>query len=110
MGKTFDAAIKPLIKRKIFKSEEDAVQKLLGSYVLQNVDELKNTLQSYSLKYNMDFEQFSDYLHEKSLLLNERKLSPKKRISLGKEIMTEESDLLEWKASKEILESWLGLV
>ena len=57
----------------------------------------------------MDFQQFSAYLHERSLLLAEGDLSLEQRRALGRAIMREEDDWLDWKVAQEMLESWLGL-
>ena len=57
----------------------------------------------------MRFEQFAEYLHERSLLLEEGDLSPEQRQILGRAIMQEEDDWLDWKVAREMLESWLGL-
>jgi hypothetical protein len=57
----------------------------------------------------MRFGQFVEYLHERSVLLEEGKLSPEQRQALGQAIMQEEDDWLDWKVSQEMLENWLGL-
>lgn len=57
----------------------------------------------------MRFEQFAEYLHERSLLLEEGDLSPEQRQILGRAIRQEEDDWLDWKVAREMLESWLGL-
>ncbi len=57
----------------------------------------------------MRFEQFSDYVHERSVLLKSGDLSTEQRRTLGQAIMQEEDDWLDWKASQEMVESWIGI-
>jgi len=57
----------------------------------------------------MNYQQFRQYLRERSELLVKDDLSDEKRQILGKAVMVEEDDLLDWKVAREILESWLGL-
>jgi hypothetical protein len=109
MGKIFENAIEPLIRKKIFKSEEEAVQKLIGSYLIHELDNLKKVLQSYENRYHMDYNQFCDYIREKSLFLTDSSITSDLRKSLSKEVMSLEDDKIEWKATKEMMENWLGL-
>ena len=57
----------------------------------------------------MRFRQFSEYLHERSVLLGSGDLSTEQRRTLGQAIMQEEDDWLDWKVAQEMLESWLGI-
>ena len=57
----------------------------------------------------MRFEQFSDYLHERSVLLQSGDLSAEKRQSLSQAIMQEEDYSFDWKVGQEMLESWIGI-
>jgi hypothetical protein len=57
----------------------------------------------------MSFQQFHEYLQERSRLLESGDLSPEQRQALGRAVMQEEDDWLDWKAAQEMLESWLGI-
>jgi len=57
----------------------------------------------------MRFDQFSDYLHERCVLLERNNLSAEQRLALSQAIMREEDAWLDWKATQEILDSWLGI-
>jgi len=109
MDTTVSAVIEPLIRRKVFATEEEAVRSLLREYVLRQIDTLQRELARFERKYGMRFEQFVEYLHERSVLLEESELSSEQRQVLGRAIMQEEDDWLDWKVAREMLESWLGL-
>jgi len=109
MNSTVSAVMEPLIRRKVFDTEEEAARALLRQYVLQQVSVLQQDLARFEREYGMKFEQFVKYLHERSKLLEESELSPAQRQVLGQAIMQEEDDWLEWKVAREMLESWLGL-
>lgn len=104
-----NVVIEPLIRRKIFTTEEEAIRELTREYILKQISALQRKISYFERKYGMRFSQFSDYLHEKSVLIAEGNLSPEQRRSLGQAIMQEEDDWLEWKAVQEMLENWLGL-
>jgi hypothetical protein len=57
----------------------------------------------------MRFQQFCDYLHERSVLLEKSKLSAEQRQVLARAVMQEEDDWLDWKVAQEMIESWIGL-
>ena len=109
MQKTVNMMFEPLIRRKIFATERDAVRELLGDYILQRISTLQKEIARLRRKYGMNFERFGEYLHERSALLEKDSLSPEKRKVLGLAIMEEEDDWLDWKVAREMLESWLGL-
>ena len=109
MSTTLSAAIAPLIERKIFANEEVAIRELLEAYMLQQMASLQRELRRFERKYGMRFQQFSEYLHERSVLLESGELSPEQCQVLGQAIMQEEDDWLDWKVAREMLESWLGL-
>jgi len=85
------------------------VRTLVSHYVLNQVDDLRQQIQSLEQKYGMRYDQFDTYLHERSQLLVSGTLSDDERRTLGQVIMQEEDDWLDWKSSTELLESWLGL-
>ena len=109
MNTSVSAMVEPLVNRKMFATEEEAVRSLLREYILQQVSQLQQELSSLESKYGMSFEQFAAYVHERSVLLEEGDLSPEQRKALGQAIVQEEEDWLEWKLNREMLDSWLGL-
>ncbi len=109
MNTAVSAVMEPLIKRKVFVTEEEAARSLLRQYVLQQVGALQRELTRFEHKYAMRFEQFTEYLHERSVLLEEGEFPPEQRQVLGQAIMQEEDDWLDWKVAQEMLENWLGL-
>ena len=109
MSATLSTAIEPLIRRKIFNNEEEAIRELLREYILRQIAALRRKIGRFERKYGMRFQQFSEYLHERSVLLERDDLSAEQRQTLGRAIMQEEDDWLDWKAAQEVLESWLGL-
>lgn len=109
MNTSVSAMVEPLVSRKMFATEEEAVRSLLREYILQQVRQLQQELSSLESKYGMSFEQFAAYVHERSVLLEEGALSPEQRKALGQAIVQEEEDWLEWKINREMLDSWLGL-
>jgi hypothetical protein len=109
MNTTVSAVMEPLIRRKVFATEEEAVRSLLRDYILRQITALQRELARFERKYGMRFEQFVEYLHERSVLLEESELPPEQRQVLGRAMMQEEDDWLDWKVAREMLESWLGL-
>jgi len=109
MNTSVSAMVEPLVSRKMFATEEEAVRSLLREYILQQVRQLQQEPSSLESKYGMSFEQFAAYVHERSVLLEEGDLSPEQRKALGQAIVQEEEDWLEWKLNREMLDSWLGL-
>jgi hypothetical protein len=109
MSTTASAVMEPLIRRKVFATEEEAARSLLREYVLRQVDALRQEMARFERKHGMRFEQFVEYLHERSALLEESELPPEQRQVLGQAIMQEEDDWLDWKVAREMLEGWLGL-
>ena len=109
MDTIISTSIEPLIKRKIFKNEKEAIQELLREYILKQIATLRRRVGRFERKYGMRIEQFNEYLHERSLILESGDISSEQRRVLGQAIMQEEDDILDWKASQEMLESWLGI-
>uniref|UniRef100_A0A7C4W0U6 Uncharacterized protein n=1 Tax=Desulfatirhabdium butyrativorans TaxID=340467 RepID=A0A7C4W0U6_9BACT len=109
MGTSFAAAIKPLLRRQIFVTEEQAARELVRDYVLRKITSLQREVARFERRYGMRFEHFSEYLHQRSVLLETCVLEPSQRQALGQAIMREEDDWLDWKAAQEMLESWLGV-
>lgn len=109
MGTSFAAAIEPLVRRRVFVTEEQAARELVRDYVLRQITSLQREVARFERKYGMRFEHFSEYLHERSVLLEAGVLEPSQRQALGQAIMREEDDWLDWKAAQEMLDSWLGV-
>ncbi len=61
MSAKINATIEPLIKRKIFNTEEEAIRELLREYILRQIAALRREAGRFDRKYGMRFEQFSDY-------------------------------------------------
>ncbi len=105
----FAVAVEPLVRRRIFASEDQAAHELVRDYLLRQVASLQREVARFERKSGMHFERFGEYLHERSTLLEASQLEPGQRQALGRPVMQEEDDWLEWKAAQEILESWLGV-
>ena len=101
--------IDPLIRRKIFASEEEAIQELVRDYILRQLEILQNEDHQFERKYGMSFQQFIQYLHERSALLEKKALPTAQLQSLNAAVMQEEDDWLDWKVAREMLDNWLGL-
>ena len=95
MNATISVAIEPLIRKKIFNTEEEAIRELTREYILRQIAALKRKIGRFERKYGMRFQQFSDYLHERSVLLEKGKLSVEQRQALGQAIMQEEDEWFE---------------
>jgi hypothetical protein len=109
MNTNASADIKLLIKRKIFKTEEEAIRNLLREYILKQIADLRREIGRFERKYGMRFEQFSDYIHDRSVLLEKGDLSAEQRLNLNQAIMRDEDVWLDWKVTRETLDSWLGI-
>ena len=109
MSSSVNTTIEPLIREKIFNSEEEAIRELLREYILRQISRLRQEINRFERKYSMRYEQFRDYLHERSVLLKSGTLSAEERRTLGQAIMQEEDDCLDWKANQEMLDSWIGI-
>ena len=109
MNASISPVIEPLIKKKIFRTEEEAIHEITREYILRQFDTLRRKTGRFEQKYGMRFQQFSEYLHERSVLLEKNNLSAEQRQKLSQAIMQEEDDWLDWKAAKEMMESWIGL-
>jgi hypothetical protein len=78
-------------QKKIFNTEEKAIQDLTREYILRQIAAFKRKIGRFERKYGMRFQQFSDYLHERSALLEKDGLSVEQRQT----IMQEEDKWLE---------------
>ena len=109
MPTTISPLIEPLIKKKIFSTQEEAIQELTREYILRQIDILRRKAGRFERKHGMRFQQFNEYLHERSELLEKSNLSAEQRRKLSQAIMQEEDDLLDWKVANELMESWIGI-
>jgi hypothetical protein len=109
MSTTISTVIEPLIRRKIFPSEEAAVREIVKDYILRQVTSLKREVSRFERKHGMNLERFRQYLHERSLLLERADLTEAQRQTLSRAVMQEEDDCMDWQVAQDFLESWLGL-
>ena len=109
MKTTVSTMIAPLIRRRIFTSEEQAARELLSEHIGRQITSLRRRITRFERKYGMNFEQFVTYLRERSDLLATGGLSPEQLHALNQAVMQEEDDWLDWKVAREMLESWIGL-
>jgi len=106
MNNTIANYIQPLIKRQIFISEDEAIQAVIKYYIDNQISDLKEINKNFEKKYGINFQNFEKKLHEKSTQLLDQNFSKKNKLELSQNIMNEEDDWLEWKASYEMLQTW----
>ena len=53
MSATISAAIEPLVKRKIFSTEGEAIREILREYVLRQITTLRQEVDRFEQKYGM---------------------------------------------------------
>ncbi len=109
MDASISVAIEPLMRKKIFNTEEEAIRELMREYILRQIATLQRKIGRFERKYGMRFQEFNDYLHERSVLLENGELSAERRQALGQAIMQEEDEWLDWKSAQEMIENWIGL-
>lgn len=109
MAETLSAVLEQLVRRQVFPSSEEGLRILAQDYLLRQIAAHRREIARLERKYGMSFDRFADYLHQRSLLLQEDNLTPEQRIALGRAIMQEEDDWLDWKAALEVMDAWLGL-
>jgi hypothetical protein len=106
---TVGTVLESFVERRIFADPETAARALARDYVLNQIKMLTGEIEAFQDKYGMTYGQFCSYLHERSVLLAGDALGPAERRVLSQAVMQEEDDWLEWKATQEMLDSWLGL-
>ncbi len=104
MATQVNQLIEPFVRRGLFDSPEQAITEMARSYIIQHITRYQSTIESLQAKHGMTYEQFEAYLKSRSQTLVSRP-DP----DLNKAIMNEEEDALNWKISREMLDSWLGL-
>ena len=103
------AILEPLIRRRVFADEKAALRELTRDYVRHQVETLIREVRQFEQRYGMSFDRFDEYLHVRSTLLSSGELSTEQKRNLGQALMREEDDWLDWKATQEILDSWLSI-
>ena len=106
---TDNAILEPLIRRRVFADEKAALRELTRDYVRHQVETLIREARKFEQRYGMSFDRFDEYLHARSTLLTSGELSTEQKRNLGQALMREEDDWLDWKATQEILDSWLSI-
>lgn len=106
---TAASLVEPLVRQGLFESSESAITELAESYVLQNIQRYQEIVANLEDKHGMTYREFNRYLLQRTILLESGDLPQEQVHSLGKAIMEEEEDALEWKIAREMLQSWLGL-
>jgi len=101
--------LEPFVRRQLFSTTEEAARKLALDYVKQHIQSHQRKVARLERKYGMTFAEFGKYLRQRSTRLQSPSIKSGERKRLGRAIMNEEEDWLEWKAVSEMLESWLKL-
>ncbi len=96
--------VDPFVRRGLFPSPEQAVVEMARDYVLRQIERHRATIERFQVKYGMNYDQFNAYLKSRSATLMTAPTP-----ALGKAVMQEEEDALDWKIAIEMLQSWLGL-
>lgn len=104
MSDQIATVVEPFVRRGLFTSPERAVTEMARDYILHQIDHHRATIEKLQAKYGMNYEQFNAYLK-----LRATTLMTTPNPALGKAIMHEEDDALDWKIAVEMLQSWLGL-
>lgn len=104
MSDQVTTVIEPFVRRGLFASPEQAVVEMAQDYVLRQIERHRAAIERLQTKYGMNYEQFNAYLKSRSATLV---TGPNP--ALGKAVMKEEEDALDWKIATEMLQSWLGL-
>ncbi len=104
MSDQVSTVIEPFVRRGLFASPEQAVVEMAQDYVLRQIERHRAAIERLQTKYGMNYEQFNAYLKSRSATLG---TAPNP--ALGKAVMREEEDALDWKIATEMLQSWLGL-
>ncbi len=104
MSDQLTTVIEPFVRRGLFATPEQAIVELARDYVLRQIDRHRATIEKFQNKYGMNYEQFNAYLKSRSTTL----MTAPNPV-LGKAVMKEEEDALDWKIAIEMMQSWLGL-
>ncbi|CAG0978335.1 hypothetical protein ANRL3_01964 [Anaerolineae bacterium] len=101
--------LEPFVERRMFSSTAEAARKLASEYVTKHIQSQQRKVARMERKYGKTFREFEEYLHQRSRKLQSLSLKPNAKKRLGRAIMNEEEDWLEWKATCEALDRWMKL-
>src|SRR3972149_5252455 len=101
------AIVEPLVRRRIFPTNEEAGRELVTDFVMRQIDESRAKIEELEKRYSMPFEQFCGYLKERSTLLITGQIDPEQRKKVAQSIVQEEEDWLDWKIARDSLQDWL---
>ncbi len=96
--------LEPFVQRGLFPTAESAVSEMARDYVLRQIENYQKKINELQAKHGMTYDQFNAYLKARSATLA---ASPNP--TLGKAIVAEEEDALDWKIAQEMLQNWLGI-
>ena len=98
------AIIGPFVQRGLFENQETAVAEMAHTYIVRQIQQCRQTIDTLQNRYGMNYAQFEAYLRARAqALIN----TPD--ITLNQALMQEEDDALDWKIAHEMQASWLGL-
>lgn len=101
--------LEPFVRQQLFPTTEEAARRLALEYVKQHIQSHRRKVARLERKYGMAFGEFGRYLRQRSSRLQSSSLTPSEKKRLGRAVMNEEEDWLEWKAISEMLDSWIKL-
>ncbi|MBI5649895.1 MAG: hypothetical protein HZC40_05520 [Chloroflexi bacterium] len=101
--------LEPFVRRQMFPTAEDAARRLATEYVTKHLQTEQRKVTRLERKHGMTFRKFEEYLRQRSKKLQSASLKPTEKKRLGRAIMLEEEDWLEWKAASEMLDRWIKL-
>jgi hypothetical protein len=101
--------LEPFVRQQLFPTTEDAARRLAMDYVQKHIQSHQRKTVRLERKYGMSFSTFEKHLHQRATRLRSASLKPAEKRNLGRAIMDEEQDWLEWKATREMLVNWLRL-
>lgn len=101
---TTSAIIEPFVQRGLFENQEKAVAEMARAYIVHQIQQYQQIIDSLQARYGMNYEQFEAYLRARA-----QELTDTPDVALNRALMKEEDDALDWKIAREMQASWLGL-
>ena len=101
--------VEPLVLHQAFPTAEEAVRELVSDYILRQIDLYRAQIAKLEAQYGTSYEQFGEYLKERSALLADGQLDPEHKKKVAQAVMQEEEDYLDGKIARDFLNGWLGL-